>query len=194
MPTLSVGLVGSFEYAFALGSTFKKPPAGQAEGTKYNTSAMQYAVGLRANYWLSGSTLFGGVDYVGQSFSVGLPAPTDTSGSVPDVKYTAIRPNVGARIAVMDNFAVLAGLGYLIVLDAGQILTSAYFPKSRSSVGGVDLNVGVSYAFSPHLELRPMLDYRRYFYKFKPVQGDPYIAGGALDQYIGVSVNAAYIF
>jgi len=193
-PTLSVGLVGSFEYAFALGSTFKRPPEGAAEGTKYSTSAMQYAVGALANLLVGGATLFGGVDYVGQSFTVGLPPSMNSNASVPDVRYTVVRPNVGARIGIAEKFAVVANVGYLLVLEAGEITSNAYFPKARASVGGVDISAGVSYALTPNLELRPAIDYRRYFFKFKPVMGDPFIAGGALDQYLGVSVSAAYLF
>jgi opacity protein-like surface antigen len=193
-PKFSVGLLGSFEYAFALGSTFKSPPPGETQGTKYDTSAMQYAIGLRGNLLLGGPTLFGGLDYLGQSFVVGLPDPTAMNASVPDVKYSALRPNIGGRIALGDKFGIFAGIGYLIVLNAGEITSDTYFHKDRSSVSGFDVNVGVSYALSQHIQIRPVLDYRRYAFKFKPAMTDPYIAGGATDQYIGATVSAVYVF
>jgi opacity protein-like surface antigen len=192
-PKLSVGLVGSFEYAFALGSTFKTPPMG-VEAKTYSTSSMQYAIGLRGNLLLGTATVFAGVDYLGQSFIVNLPDPTASNASVPDVKYSVVRPNVGVRVPLGDKFAVLGTFGYLFVLGAGEITSPTYFAKERSSVSGIDLSAGVSYALSERLEIRPVLDYRRYGFTFKPVTTDPYIAGGATDQYLGASVSVAYTF
>ena len=36
--------------------------------------------------------------------------------------------------------------------------------------------------------------YQRFFYNLAPVPGDPYVAGGALDQMITVSLGLAYLF
>ena len=188
---VTIGLNGSFEYAFAMKSSYDRPPAGQ-EGKKYSTKSMGYSAGLQANLTLAPTTsLHGGVEYGAQSFKVDLPDPTSNNAGVPDVDYKYIRPNAGARVGIADHFAVLVNVGYLLVTSAGEMISPKYFPSSKASVAAVDGTIGIGYEIPlgtlKHFEIRPAIGYRRYFYKFKPtsnnVATDPYVAGGALDQY-----------
>jgi hypothetical protein len=202
--SFTLGLTGSFEYAFALGSTYKTPQAGQ-EGKTYTTKAMQYAIGLRGNFIFGTNTVGIGAEYGSQTFEVDLPPPvlpTATSAGnagVPDVSYTFVRPNVTARFGLGDKVALLVGAGYLIVMSAGEIESADYFPadNGKASVAGVDANIGIAYEIANHIELRPRLDFRRYFYKFKPdidYNISHWVAGGALDDYYGISVTLGFRF
>ncbi|HEY3594007.1 MAG TPA: hypothetical protein VGL13_09035, partial [Polyangiaceae bacterium] len=82
-----LGIEGSFEYAFALGSTLKAPPAGQAAVT-YTTRASQFSIGARGDYYFSRAASLGlALDYGQQSYSLDLPPPTASYAGVPDVAY-----------------------------------------------------------------------------------------------------------
>jgi hypothetical protein len=43
------------------------------------------------------------------------------------------------------------------------------------------------------VEARVMGEYTRFFSSFSPEVGDPYVAGGALDHFLGVRLAGAYI-
>jgi hypothetical protein len=196
---LTAGLVGSFGYAFALGSTYKVPPMGSTTATKYTTKAMQFSVGAQANFIFGTSSVSVAVEYGGQSYAVDLPPPSAANAQVPDVDYRFVRPNVSARLGVADKLAIRANVGYLVVLSAGEIVSDAYFASKNASVGGVDASVGIAYELAPHFEIRPSLDIRRYFYKFSwspasDILKAPYPAGGAIDQYYGISLMAGFRF
>ena len=197
--TLSAGFTGSFEYAFGLGTTYKVPTGAQ-EGT-HGTTAFAYALGVRGNYAF-GSTLSNivsaGAEFGGQSFVVDHPPPVRGNANIPSVEYKFIRPNLSGRFPVMDRFAVLANAGYLMVSSAGEIVSESYFRGSTSSASGLDLGIGAAYELKmsgkgtlKFLELRPMLTFRRYSFKFNPDQNDPYIATGATDDYIGLNLGVA---
>jgi hypothetical protein len=191
--TISIGIAGSFEYAFALGSTFKAPPAGQAAGTTYTTQSLAFSIGPRGDYYFGRLSSVGiGLDYGTQTYSVDLPPPTMTDAGVPDVAYGFIRPSIQARLGLTDKIAVFAGFGYLIILKAGEIVSNTYFPASRSSANGIEANLGGAYQMASHLELRLALDYRLYSLKFNPIASDPYIATGATDTFLGATLGLAY--
>jgi len=50
----------------------------------------------------------------------------------------------------------------------------------------------VGYELDAGLEIRLGFDVRRYFFSMNPEVGDPFIAGGALDQYLGYTLGIAY--
>jgi hypothetical protein len=198
---ITAGIVGSLGYAFALGSTYKMPPAGSTTTTKYTTKAMQLTAGAKVNFIFGTASLGLAIEYGMQSFAVDLPPPpTDHSNAgVPDVDYKFVRPSVSTRIGVMDKLAILASLGYLAVLDAGEITSPKYFDSKNASVMGIDASVGVAYEIAHNIEVRPSLDFRRYGYKFSwtpasTITQAPYPAGGAVDQYYGASLLAGFRF
>jgi len=175
---------------------------GAPASTKYTTKAMQFSAGGKVNFIFGTSSLGLGAEFGLQTFAVDLPPPTNANAGVPDVSYKFIKPNVSARIGVADKFSILASAGYLLVLGAGEIISPTYFPSEHASVGGIDGSVGVAYEIAHHIEIRPSIDFRRYFYKFSwspastindPKQA-PYPAGGAIDQYYGISLMAGFRF
>jgi hypothetical protein len=197
--SLSAGFTGSFEYAVGLGTTYKVP-TGSQEGT-HGTTALAYALGVRGNYAF-GSTLSNivsaGAEFGAQSFIVDHPPPVRGNANIPSVEYKFIRPNLHGRFPVMDRLSVLASAGYLMVSSAGEIVSQDYFRGATSSASGLDVGIGAAYEIKLNgkgtikfLELRPMLTFRRYTFKFAPEDTDPYIATGATDDYVGLNLGVA---
>jgi hypothetical protein len=197
--TLSAGFTGSFEYAVGLGTTYKVP-TGDQDGT-HGTTALAYALGVRGNYAF-GRTLSNivsaGAEFGAQSFIIDHPPPVRGNANIPSVEYKFIRPNVMGRFPVMDRLAVIGSAGYLLVSSAGEIVSADYFRGATSSASGLDLGIGAAYEIPmsgkgtlKFLELRPMLTFRRYMYKFNPADDDPFIATGATDDYVGLNLGVA---
>jgi len=197
--SITAGIIGSFGYAFALGSTYKVPPAGSTTSTKFTTKALEFSVVAESFNKIGTSSLGVAAEFGSQSFAVDLPPPNADNAGVPDVAYKFIKPSLSARIGVVDKLAILASAGYLIMLSEGEIVSNAYFPSKNASVGGVDASLGVGYEIAHNIEIRPSIDFRRYFYKFSwspasTILTAPYPAGGAVDQYYGVSLMAGFRF
>jgi len=198
--SLSAGFTGSFEYAVGLGTTYKVP-TGSQEGT-HGTTALSYALGVRGNYAFGATLsniLSAGAEFGAQSFIVDHPAPVRGNANIPSVEYKFIRPNVQGRFPVMDKLAVIGSVGYLMVSSAGEIVSTEYFRGATSSASGLDIGVGAAYEIKMNprgtikfLELRPMLTFRRYTFKFAPDETtDPYVASGATDDYVGLNLGIA---
>ncbi|MET0592982.1 MAG: hypothetical protein ABW133_09800 [Polyangiaceae bacterium] len=197
--SLSAGFVGSFEYAFGLGTTYKVPTGDQAGS--HSTTALAYSLGVRGNYAF-GSTMSNivsaGLEFGGQSFTVDHPPPVPGNANIPSVSYKFLRPNVMGRFPVAKDISVIGTFGYLMVSSAGEIVSPEYFRGDSSSASGLDLGIGGAYEIKmsskgtvKFLELRPMLTFRRYSFKFNPAADDPYIASGATDDYIGLNLGVA---
>ena len=197
--TLSAGLIGAFDYAVGLGTTYKVP-SGEQEGTK-STTALGYSLGVRGNYAFGATLrniLSGGLEYGAQSFIVDHPPPVTGNANIPNVEYKFIRPNVMGRFPVMEQLSVIGMAGYLMVSSAGEIVSTEYFRGATSSASGLDLGIGAAYEIRmsgkgtlKFLELRPMLTFRRYTFKFNPADDDPFIATGATDDYVGLNLGVA---
>jgi hypothetical protein len=187
--SLAVGLTASFENAFSIGTTYREPQPGQ-EGT-HPTSSNAWSVGARGNL-LFGSSMAGlGLEYGGLNYTVDLPAPTPDNAQVPDVAYKFIRPSLSGRFGLGSSVALLAGVGYLYVMSAGEIVSDAYFRGSVTTASGFDANLGVAWAPISSMkafELRPMFGYRRISFTFKPDMTDPYQASGAHDDYLSLAL------
>lgn len=169
-----LGLTVSAEQSFLLRS-------GTRGGPSFSTNAQRITFGLLGRLPVSAVELTLNAAYGWQEFSI------DGEGEpgrpvLPNVTYRFLRAGAGVRAGVTPRIAVLGNAAYLHILDSGQIATSAYFP--RLSVGGVEAGVGAAWQFSSPWEVRVGVDYRRYFFSMHPEPGDPFIAGGALDQYL----------
>jgi hypothetical protein len=178
-----LGLTMSFAHAFGISSTTD-------DGTAVDTGWTHLAGGLRARF-RPGSVkgpmigVNGGIDYLQFNFDT----QAAIKGSVPSVTYASLRGGVDARIPFW-RMALLLDFGYDGALSAGDVYTRF----RGSSVGGIDLGVGLSLALGAGFELRLRSHYTRYFYKFHPNVGDPYVAGGALDEFLGFGLGVAYAY
>ncbi len=191
--TPAVALIGSFEYSVALFSKDKV-------GSIYKTKSMAYSVGLKGQHELSGILLNGSLAYGSHNFEV-VPDIADTDLTRPQVAgvtYGHVRAGAGARIPTSNSFALIAGLGYLHVLSAGEIMSDAFFPYAKAKGGDGFVGVAIALPWMKGLEGRATLDVRRYVFDMhstkddlKP-KGNGRVAGGATDQYIGLNLAFAY--
>jgi hypothetical protein len=178
-----LGLTMSFAHAFGISSATDN-------GTTVGTGWTHLAGGLRARF-RPGSVkgpmigVNGGIDYLQFTFDAAGPI----TGSVPAVTYASVRGGVDARIPFW-RMALLLDFGYDGALSAGDVYTRF----RDSSVGGIDLGVGLSLGLGAGFELRLRGHYTRYFYKFRPLVGDSYVAGGALDEFLGFGLGLAYAY
>jgi hypothetical protein len=76
------------------------------------------------------------------------------------------------------------------VLAAG--LFGEHFP--HASIAGLDCKLGVAVPLASAIEARILLSYVRYWSTLHPEPGDPYVAGGALDQLINADLGIAAFF
>ena len=161
-----------------------------ADGSRFPTSAVR----LKAS--LAGRIPLGRLE-VGILFGYALTTyaisgdPT-LKPNVPDVGYSALRPGLTLSLKVFGPVYVRATGGYQILLAKGQLGAAEYFP--RSTGGGLDFQAGVSVKPLRFVELRATFDYQRFWFSMNPEPGDPYIAGGALDDSRGFSVLAAFTY
>lgn len=151
---------------------------------RYTTTAYSYSVGLSVRVPLGRRVELGArVAYAGQRFAV--DATNSAMPGIPSMNYQLVRIGLEGRFALARHFALLARGGYDVVLAAGEVFSTGYFP--RGSAGAAEAGVGLAVPIVAGLELRLTVDARRYFFSFAPEPGDRYVAGGALDQYVTAS-------
>ena len=163
------------------------------DGLSFPTEVQQFLVGLRWRYptgrWEP--TIF--ADYGIHKFEFGVAGtPTMTSG-IPGVKYEFVRAGAGFRVAAGkdENFIVVVNAAFRGLLSAGGIESEQWFPQAKGN--GMDALAMFGYALPKGFEVRLGIDYRRYWFDLNPVPPNPpYVAGGALDQYWGLSIGAAW--
>jgi TolB-like protein len=179
-----LGLTGAFQTSFGLNSS--------AEGStaEFPTSAQAYSIGLVGRIPLGALEILPSLSYGNQSFEIDhANAVTPKPANIPNVSYEYLRIGAGARFTIDEKWAILGSLGYRFVMSAGEI-EDDYFP--RLSVGAIDLEVGAAYRIVAGFEVRLTLDMQRYFMSMNPEPGDAYVAGGAIDQWFGATLSAAY--
>ena len=178
-----LGLTGRFARAFGISSATKS-------GTKLGTTWMRAGGGLRARFRPGSTTgpvlgINGGINFTSFTFDGSATLATST----PDVTYVALRGGVDARIPFW-RMALLLDAGYDGALSAGAVHDRFTGP----TVGGLDFGAGFAILIAAGFEARLTGHYTRYFYSFDPVPGDAYVAGGALDELLGIGIGVAYAY
>lgn len=173
-----LGLFGSFELAFGLSS---KLPGGEALTTTYR----RFQLGTKLRVPIGEGLVGIEVSYKGEQFTFG-DASTPGAPIGPSVQYRVLHPGLFGRVPA-GSFAVLLAAGFDGVLGIGGLEDA--FPHARAA--GVDGELGAAFPVSRLLELHVALRYERYFFALHPRPGDPYVAGGALDQLFGLQLGAA---
>lgn len=179
-----LGLTAS--YATSIGLT----SAVEGASVDYDSKGQSYQLGLLGRIPLDTLDLYLVASYGSQSFSIDhgdalSPRPDD----IPNVDYKHLRAGLGARWQLDEDWAVLGGAGYRFVTNAGEI-EEKFFP--RLSIGAFDVDIGAAYRLFAGFELRFTIDMQRYFMTMNPEVGDPYVAGGAVDQWFAATLAAAY--
>ena len=175
------GVAVGYAQAFVLSST---SGAGDAVQTHWS----RFHVGLRARARVgSGLVLGAGVAYGGETFGFSSSA---LESQVPAVAYRFVRPSLDARVIFFGRFALTGSAAYDAVLSAGSVADR--FP--HAGVGGFEAALGPAFALSRAWELGVTASYRRFFYAMHPAPGDAHVAGGALDEMLGLQASVSYIF
>jgi uncharacterized protein YbjQ (UPF0145 family) len=179
-----LGLTGSFSRAIGISSATKS-------GTTLDTTWMRFGGGLRARFRPGSADgpvigVNGGINFTSFSFEASDAALT---ASAPNVTYASLRGGVDARIPFW-RMALLLDAGYDGALSAGEV----HDRFTGAKVGGLDFGAGLAILIAAGFEARLTAHYTRYFYAFDPVPGDAYVAGGALDEFLGLGIGVAYAY
>ncbi len=169
----------------------------RTDGETFPTESQQFLVGLRWRYptgrWEPGVVLDWGV----HTFRFGLSGPPvpgeDNTAGIPSVKYEFVRIGGGFRVALgkKENFIIATNIAFRGVYSVGGIGTNVWFPEAKAN--GMDALLMFGFGLPFGFEIRLGVDYRRYWFDLNPVPPDaPYVAGGALDQYVGLSIGVAW--
>jgi len=158
----------------------------------YRTSSYDLQLGVKGRYTIATTELTANVGYDRHVFKV-VPEEGDTSPpQVAGVDLQAIRAGVGARVVVTPTLAALGGVNYLQVFRFGEIGVD-YFPNMKGRGGEGYAGVAFGLPWMKGLEARALADFRRYVFTLNP---DPTtaerVAGGAVDQYIGITLAVGY--
>jgi hypothetical protein len=132
-----------------------------------------------------GGSLGASAGYGGLRF--GFLDAGDLADEVPDVAYRWLRFGVHGSVAHRQA-RLEAGAAWLAMLTSGE--TAGRFSGSR--VGGLEAEIAVRWRLSRLFEARSGLRYTRVFYDIQPVLGDAFVAGGALDEYVGLVFSVAF--
>ncbi len=171
----------------------------RADGEQFPTQSQQFLIGMRWRYpkgrWEPSVVL----DYGVHTFEFGVSGPPqpgeDNTAGVPSVRYEFVRFGGGFRVAIgkKEIFIITTSIAYRAVFAVGPIGTYVWFPEATAN--GMDAMLMFGFALPKGFEIRLGADYRRYGFDLNPVPPPPeppYVAGGALDQYWGFSIGAAW--
>jgi hypothetical protein len=172
-------------------------------GANFNTVIHDYYGGARVRIVLAGGheiAAFAGGGEHAFAFRDGPNMSDDRSMlSIPDTIYRYVRGGVDARFELPSGLtAGLSGAYRYVLNQGGQIADPGFFPFL--TVAGVDFNAMLGYHVIPSIEARFNFNLRRYFYAMNSAPADLMmnppnaVAGGAVDQWVGFTIGAAYIF
>lgn len=178
-----IGLTASYAAAIALTSATQG-------GEPIKNSWTRFGGGLRGRVRL-GDPLSAilGVNAGFHLLRFSFETTSDLAKEIPDVDYTMFRFGVDARIPI-SAVAIEADAAFLAPMSGGAV----YDRFRDASVLGVEARAGLAIPLPAGFELRAMGEYTRFFSAFAPVPGDPYVAGGALDELVGLRFGAAYAY
>jgi hypothetical protein len=177
-----LGFRGRFSRAFALDST-------TPEGDKIDTSWTRYGGEVRERLLIPGrhplelGALFG----ADASYFV-MKSEIKLGALLPSARSIALRFGLDGRVLLAGRVSAWLGVAYLAVTSGGEIYDHFRDPH----VSGVDGELGCAVAIVPGLEARLGGRYTRYFASFEPQVGDPYVAGGSLDEQLQIGLGVRY--
>ncbi len=178
------GIRGAFNYVVGVSSV--------ANGVKFASSSMKLQASLVGRIPIRIVEVQVGVGYGMQTFGIAASSGGTDRPNIPNVSYGGIRPMLEATVHFTPIFGLHLGGAYQVLISKGELAAAPYFPRSVG--GGADMWVAVSVKPLSHFAIRLQGDYSRYFFSLKPEVGDPYIAGGALDEYLSGTITANLLF
>lgn len=179
-----IGFTGEFRMALGLSSE-------TSDGTEVSTQWLRFGGGLRYRLPLGPKEKPFVLGLRGSFIQDGfaLDAEGDLAAETPSVSYNFLRVGLDGRFPI-GPIAITAFGGYLGAISSGDV----HERFRDSSVGGIDVGGGLTVPIVLGLEARLQAEYVRWFYAFAPIPGDPYVAGGALDEYIHIEIGPQYVF
>jgi hypothetical protein len=152
----------------------------QVEGTgeKRGTTFTNLEAGLLWRLPLGGVTLVPAASWKQTRLVV-----SPSIAGLPDARLTGWKGALGAEIALGGGFALLAGGGYVLWTEKGDLVGPFYFPGG--SARGLEGEVGVSVGLSRSLSLRVLAEYRSTRYSLDPDPTGTFVASGATDTCLG---------
>jgi len=190
----NLGLDIALEQGFAV--TSKVNPGGKfPDGATFNTIIHDFALGVRYRQPIGehelGFSLTGGEHaFAFRTSATSDPNMARSNLDLPDTIYRYARIGVSARVALPAGVSLMAGGGYRYILNSGGQIHDQFF--KHLTVAGADAYAGVGYRFTSMMEARVVGELRRYWYDMHSQAGDPLLAGGAVDQYLGVNAMLAF--
>jgi hypothetical protein len=144
---------------------------------------------LRQRFLLPGPHAFELGVLVGADASYfGMTANAPVPALLPAARTVSLRFGIDARLRIAWRLSALACGAYLLTTSRGEI----YEHFRRPRVNGVDADFGFAIDLGSGFEARLAGRYTRYFAAFKPVLGDAYVAGGALDEQLQAGLGVRY--
>ncbi|WP_441287677.1 hypothetical protein ACSRUE_36960 [Sorangium sp. KYC3313] len=177
------GLGVTAGYARALGLN-----SAVGSGDPISTTYERINLGLRERLSLGEASVLG-ISAGLRFLTFEIDAPADLAMTVPNVSYTLFRAGLDGRFPV-GPIALALGAEYILPLSSGPV----YERFTGASVQGIGALAGVMVPVATGIEARLLVEYARFFSSFQPEQGDAYIAGGAIDQYLGLRLAGAYVY
>lgn len=159
------------------------------QGVTIETSWTRFGGELRQRLLLPGAHAFELGVLIGADASYfGMTAKAPVPALLPAARTIALRFGFDARLHLGWRLDALAGAGYLLTTSRGEIYEHFREPRVR----GVDAEFGFAIRLEAGLELRLAGRYTRYFASFRPMLGDTYVAGGALDEQLQAGLGLRY--
>lgn len=157
-----------------------------SSGDAYPTSTMRLDVGLRFDIMPLSTFALAITPYVGfrtHSFTVGASNGNRIDG-LPNVSYTGLRAGLMLDVPVIaDRLSIFGRFLVIPTFSSGEIISSAFFPNG--STFGIEADAGLGVWILPMLQVRASFEFINYALTFKTNTGDPYVAAGATDTWLG---------
>jgi hypothetical protein len=161
-------------------------------GSVYKTTAYDWSLNGKGRFDVVGMQVEPTLGYVAKVFEIQNFASAMDRIQVAPVSYRHLRVGAGVRMPFDSGAAISAGGAYLHTLDAGEILDPARYFAGNSLAGELYAAMTFPLGFAKGFDLRLGADFRRVAFAFTPNLTAARIAGGAVDQYIGVNVGVGY--
>lgn len=162
-----------------------------SQGNTFPTTSWGLSVLMRGRVPVDRSEIGFVAGYGVRNFQIGTDG-SDNEPEVPDTEYGFLEFGADSRINLVEELFLTLRGSYLLLTATGELGSSEWFP--RNTGGGLEGEVGAAYHLLEGLELRGSFLYRRFWFSMNPEVGDPRVAGGAVDQYFGVTAGIAWRF
>lgn len=189
-PGANIGIAGAYDRTIGLGIAVPKTtvvaPISQGFywiGARYRFNFGSSSVAVGASYWRR--------YYMADRSKLMMADQLD----MPDVDYTALAPDVTARIAAAPNVGVFASLQIPLMLSSGPIQEPASY--GPSTILAFDVRAGVQLALGAHYAVQMGLYFDQISFKFTAKQGSMAAArevSAATDRSIGLAASLGVFY